>query len=241
MVLSAVNEMNESKRSCCLIYNEEDKLLGIFTERDYLTKIVEAEKLTSETPIVDVMTPIEKLIGSSSTTIDDAMKIMKENNIRHLPILSAEPGQAGGQSKDDILGVVSTTDLINVIKFDDISIAGRAPMATLGSFAEILARKREDANTAALAGGSKLQNQDLLRGGFVAAMFGIAGILLQGKWMHGHEALAMGGIFSFGYLGIILENLFEFNKAAVGLLMATALWIVYAVQQLLLVFLCPLL
>merc|ERR1719284_557755 len=100
MVLSAVNEMNENKRSCCLIYNDESKLVGIFTERDYLTKIVEAEKLTSETPIVDVMTPVEKLITvSCSTTIDEAMKIMKENNIRHLPILSTENTETGDHSK----------------------------------------------------------------------------------------------------------------------------------------------
>lgn len=38
----------------------------------------------------------------------------------------------------------------------------------------------------------------------------------------------MVGIFSLGYLGIVLENIFEFNKAAVGMLMASALWVIYA-------------
>ena len=35
-------------------------------------------------------------------------------------------------------------------------------------------------------------------------------------------------IFILGYVGIIFEELFEFNKAAVALLMSTALWITYA-------------
>lgn len=50
----------------------------------------------------------------------------------------------------------------------------------------------------------------------------------QGDFLHDHEVLAMVGIFSLGYLGIVLENIFEFNKAAVGMLMASALWVIYA-------------
>lgn len=38
----------------------------------------------------------------------------------------------------------------------------------------------------------------------------------------------MCAIFLLGYVAIIFENIFEFNKAAVGLLMAVALWVIYA-------------
>ena len=38
----------------------------------------------------------------------------------------------------------------------------------------------------------------------------------------------MCGIFLLGYVSIIFEDIFEFNKAAVGLLMAVALWVIYA-------------
>ena len=38
----------------------------------------------------------------------------------------------------------------------------------------------------------------------------------------------MVAIFCLGYVSIIFENIFEFNKAAVGLLMAVALWVIYA-------------
>jgi hypothetical protein len=35
-------------------------------------------------------------------------------------------------------------------------------------------------------------------------------------------------VFLLGYVGIVFENLFEFNKAAIALLMSTALWVIYA-------------
>ncbi|GKY94603.1 hypothetical protein MPSEU_000425800 [Mayamaea pseudoterrestris] len=50
----------------------------------------------------------------------------------------------------------------------------------------------------------------------------------QSPWMHEHADLAMIGIFTLGYLGIIFEEVLEFNKAGVALLMSTGLWITYA-------------
>ena len=58
----------------------------------------------------------------------------------------------------------------------------------------------------------------------------VGAALLQHDWIHDNEWLAMSGIFLLGYVGIIFEGFFEFNKAAIGLLMATALWVVYAGQ-----------
>lgn len=52
--------------------------------------------------------------------------------------------------------------------------------------------------------------------------------MVQGDFLHDHEVLSMVGIFCLGYMGIVLENIFEFNKAAVGMLMASALWVIYA-------------
>lgn len=46
-------------------------------------------------------------------------------------------------------------------------------------------------------------------------------------WLHDHADLAMIGIFVLGYLFIILEEVFEFDKAAVALLMSTGMWVTY--------------
>ena len=73
-------------------------------------------------------------------------------------------------------------------------------------------------------------SQDILRTAFVVAGAVVGAALLQRDWVHDNEWLAMSGIFLLGYVGIIFESFFEFNKAAIGLLMATALWVVYAGQ-----------
>lgn len=41
----------------------------------------------------------------------------------------------------------------------------------------------------------------------------------------------MAAVFILGYVGIIFENYFEFNKAAIALLMCTALWTIYANEE----------
>jgi Na+/H+ antiporter NhaD/arsenite permease-like protein len=52
--------------------------------------------------------------------------------------------------------------------------------------------------------------------------------LSQSPWMHDHADVVMIGLFVLGYLGIIFEEVLEFNKAGVALLMSTGLWITYA-------------
>jgi hypothetical protein len=79
-----------------------------------------------------------------------------------------------------------------------------------------------------LESGVEGRNQDALRSGFVLAVAAVGAGLLQGSWIHDHEWLAMSLVFLLGYVGIVFENLFEFNKAAIALLMSTALWVIYA-------------
>jgi len=224
-VLSAVRDMNDRNADCCLVFTKDNpgQLAGIFTERDYVRKIVEAAKKTSETSIGDVMTPVERLITAPpDMRIGECMSLMVANKVRHIPVVDSENNR--------VLGVISTTDLVKTIKKDDESLAGRFPIGSLEPFMveDYVNSARETANALALKGGNKLTEQDFVRGGFVGAGAFIFALLLQGNWLHDHEVLSMVGIFIMGYLGIILENIFEFNKAAVGLLMATALWVIYA-------------
>ena len=225
MVLSAVRSMNEVNADCCLVFNKDNpgELAGIFTERDYVRKIVEAQRKTSETPISDVMTPADKVISATpNMRVGECMNLMVTNKIRHIPVIDSEIKR--------VLGVISTTDLVKTMKKDDESLAGRFPIGSLDPFMvqDYVASARETANALALKGGTQLTEQDYVRGGFVAAGSFVFALLLQGNWLHDHEVLSMVGIFIMGYVGIILENIFEFNKAAVGLLMATALWVIYA-------------
>jgi Na+/H+ antiporter NhaD/arsenite permease-like protein len=84
----------------------------------------------------------------------------------------------------------------------------------------------ESANEAATD--EDVAKRDLIRVG-TAVLFAatLAAFSSQSMWLHENADLAMIGIFVAGYLGIIFEEVFEFNKAGVALLMSTGLWITY--------------
>ncbi len=102
-VYSALEIMVEKNVSSLMVI-EEEKLLGIFTERDYARKVILKGKSSRETPIEDIMTG--KLITvTTNTTIDDCMKLMSGNFIRHLPVVD----------DDKVVGLVSIGDLVRHI------------------------------------------------------------------------------------------------------------------------------
>lgn len=175
MALSAVQKMNEQDADCCLVFSkgEPGVLQGIFTERDYVRKIMEAKRKTSETPIVDVMTSADRIItGSPTMTLGASMSLMVQNKVRHLPVVDAD---------NSVKGVISTTDLVKTMKKDDESLGGQFPIGELDDMMikEVIAIERQKANELAVKGGEKLGTQDLVRGGFVAAGAAVLALLLQ--------------------------------------------------------------
>lgn len=69
-----------------LVISKASKLLGIITEQDIVRKVVAKKMDPSKTFVKDVM--ITKLITAEpSDDIYDALVIMRDNNIRHLPVM----------------------------------------------------------------------------------------------------------------------------------------------------------
>ena len=95
----AVGVMNEKKISTVLIV-EEDNLVGIFTERDVLRRVVGASLDPKATVLRDVMSSGLTTITVEST-IDETMTLMTEKHCRHLPVL--QDGQ--------LVGVISVGDV----------------------------------------------------------------------------------------------------------------------------------
>ena len=56
----------------------------------------------------------------------------------------------------------------------------------------------------------------------------IGAALLQLDWLQNNKYFAMCLTFLFGYIGIVFETYFEFNKAGIALIMSTALWVIYS-------------
>ena len=98
-VLDAVRKMNQEHVGALLVC-ESNELVGIFTERDVLTRVVDAGRDPGATKVVDVMTSEVETVRSS-TGVQDAMALISERRFRHLPVID----------DGELLGVVSSGDL----------------------------------------------------------------------------------------------------------------------------------
>ncbi len=98
-VLDAVRKMNQERIGSLLVC-VSNELVGIFTERDVLTRVVDSGRDPTSTKVVDVMTSEVETVRSS-TGVEDAMALISERRFRHLPVI--DDGR--------LLGVVSSGDL----------------------------------------------------------------------------------------------------------------------------------
>ena len=102
-VLEALKLMAERNVSAVLV-TEGERLVGIFTERDYARKVVLKGLASKDTLVGDLMTQ-NVLTVAPSHTIDDCMAIMTNNHIRHLPVVA--------QGK--LAGIVSIGDAVKSV------------------------------------------------------------------------------------------------------------------------------
>lgn len=84
-VAAAVSEMNEKGIGALLVL-DGSRPVGIFTERDVLVRIVDADLDPALTRIGEVMTRNPVTI-SPEMGVEDAMALMTERRFRHLPVL----------------------------------------------------------------------------------------------------------------------------------------------------------
>jgi CBS domain-containing protein len=99
-VQDAVKLMNERKIGAVVV-TEQNKIIGIFTERDLMRRVVGEERDPKRTLIADVMTA-GVTCGSPQTPIHEARATMVNGRLRHLPIQD---------DKGNLAGIVSVTDL----------------------------------------------------------------------------------------------------------------------------------
>lgn len=99
-VLEATLCMNDHKIGG-LVVTQEGRIVGIFTERDVLRRIVAEQRSPSQTRVQDVMT-CDVLCCTPDMDLDEAARIMMDRRIRHLPVCGNE-----GQ----LLGLISIGDL----------------------------------------------------------------------------------------------------------------------------------
>jgi len=99
LVTECVRVMS-AKKIGALIVMDGEKLVGIFTERDALNKVLAAGLEPSRTKVSDVMTKDPYSIPPT-TTVGEAMELVTKRRFRHLPIVK----------NGKVLAVISSGDL----------------------------------------------------------------------------------------------------------------------------------
>lgn len=92
---------------------EQEKFVGIFTERDYARKVILKGKASKEIMVSEIMTQ-NPITVSSDTSIEDCMSMMTDKFIRHLPVIDNEL----------LIGIISIGDVVKYIIEDQKYIIG---------------------------------------------------------------------------------------------------------------------
>ena len=94
-------EIMDRKDIGALLVMSSQRLLGIFSERDYSRKVILKGKASKATLVGEIMsgTPVVE----PNRSVEECMRLMTEFRIRHLPVIEDEI----------VVGVVSIGDLVN--------------------------------------------------------------------------------------------------------------------------------
>jgi CBS domain-containing protein len=103
-VYSAIELMAE-KHIGALPVVDDGHLVGIISERDYARKVILMGRSSKDTFVREIMTPSPITIHCD-TSVDEALRTMTENRIRHLPVIN---------SAGNIAGMLSIGDLVSWI------------------------------------------------------------------------------------------------------------------------------
>ncbi len=105
-VTEAMRAMQHEHRGCVIITDDgtpHSKLLGIFTERDVLFRIVDQGRNPATLPLAEVMT-IDPEVLPEKSTVAHALNKMSLGGFRHIPVVDEEHRPASVVSVRDIVG-----------------------------------------------------------------------------------------------------------------------------------------
>ncbi len=106
-VLDAVHTMNARNIGAVVVLDPAGELLGIFTERDVLRRVIDGRLDYATTVLEDVMTR-KVLCLTPDSTVEEALMMVNAYGCRHLPV----------REGDRIVGMISIRDLTNSLVAD---------------------------------------------------------------------------------------------------------------------------
>jgi len=128
-IKDVVEILNEQHIGCLVVMNAKEEIEGIISERDVLQTLGKTDINDDIHHIIvkEVMTPRDKMImANSDATLEQLMHVMRDSNIRHIPILDKD---------DNLTCITSIRDVVRLLlkdstkKVDDLSnyITGKYP------------------------------------------------------------------------------------------------------------------
>ncbi len=105
-VFDAIQKMAKANIGALMVI-EDDRPVGIFTERDYARNVILQGKSSPTTPVRDIMTT-RVIYARPEQAVEECMAVMTEKHIRHLPVLRDEK----------LIGMISIGDLVKSIIAD---------------------------------------------------------------------------------------------------------------------------
>jgi CBS domain-containing protein len=103
IILDALRLMSD-KNVGALVVLENERLAGIFSERDYARKVILKGRTSLDTVVKEIMTE-DVFTVSPEDTIEECMQLMTSKRIRHLPVVQS----------NKVIGVISIGDVVKYI------------------------------------------------------------------------------------------------------------------------------
>lgn len=102
-VIDALRLMADKNIGAVLVL-EDNKVKGIFSERDYARKVVLKDQSSKDLAVKDIMSS-KVIFITSERTAEECMALMYAKKIRHLPVYE----------NDELIGVISIGDVVKTV------------------------------------------------------------------------------------------------------------------------------
>ena len=106
-VFEAIKLMADENIGSLIVMDDNGRLAGIVTERDYARKVIVKGRSSHDTRVAEIMS-VDVMTAGSDDTVNSCMEIMTEKKVRHLPVVE----------DDRVVAMISIGDLVQAIIAD---------------------------------------------------------------------------------------------------------------------------
>jgi CBS domain-containing protein len=124
-VYDALKLMGEKQIGALMVIDDQGKVAGIISERDYARKVILKGKTSKETKVEEIMTPAAEMYAvKPDNSVEECMILMTGKHVRHLPVFE----------NNKFVGVVSIGDVVKSIVSEQEALIGQLSNYIAGKY-----------------------------------------------------------------------------------------------------------